>query len=420
VVSSGRRRRLVFWLSLSLGAMLLLAVGTVWIGYTKLNGNLHADTLTDRLLGPGSSRPSNANGAENILIIGSDSRAGANAAYGSGVGARSDTTILLHLARDRKRAVAVSLPRDAVVQVPACTLPSGSVNAAYTGMFNSAFEKGGTACTIRTVERLTDIRIDHFVVVDFTGFKKMVDAVGGVEVCLARPAVDKDARLDLPAGRQTLNGEQALGYVRARYAFGDGSDTERMGRQQAFLSSLVRKVDSSGVLLNPTRLYPLLDAATSSLTVDPGLDSLSKLYDVTSSLSNLPAGQMTFLTAPREPYVYDSNRDQLKQPDAAELFRQLRDDERVRVSPTPAAPPAAPPAAARATPRGTAGSPATASPPTVNATAVNAAVNAGTAALGRLLPPASLAAPVAAGAAPASPAPTFPGRTAAQDACATP
>ncbi|SEM48793.1 LCP family protein [Streptacidiphilus jiangxiensis] len=390
VGSSGRRRRVVFWLSLGLGVLLLLAVGTVWIGYTKLNGNIHADTTTDRLLGPSSSRPTEVNG-ENILVIGSDSRAGANAAYGTTIGARSDTTILLHIGRDRRRAVAVSLPRDAMVDVPACELPSGKVTAPYQGMFNSAYEQGGTACTIRTVEKLTDIRIDHFVVVDFTGFKKMVDAVGGVEVCLSQPVVDKDAALDLPAGRQTLDGEQALGYVRVRYALGDGSDTQRMGRQQDFLSSLVAKIDSSGVLLNPTRLYPLLDAATSSLTVDPGLDSLSKLYDLASSLSHLPASQVSFLTAPREPYVLDRNRDQFKQPDAAELFRQLRNDQPVTVSPGPT------------------GTAAAASPGTVNT---------GVGSTTRL--PFALPVAVAAAAADPTPAPTYTGRSAAQDVCATP
>ncbi|MEY9877415.1 LCP family protein required for cell wall assembly [Streptacidiphilus sp. MAP12-33] len=394
---------MVFWLSLGLGAMLLLAVGTVWIGYTKLNGNIHADTMTDRLLGPSSSRPTEVGSAENILVIGSDSRAGANAAYGSTIGARSDTTILLHLGRDRRRAVAVSLPRDAMVSVPACELPSGRITAPYQGMFNSAYEQGGTACTIRTVEALTDIRIDHFVVVDFVGFKKMVDAVGGVEVCLSQPVADKDSGLDLPAGRQTLDGEQALGYVRVRYALGDGSDTQRMSRQQDFLSSLVEKVDSSGVLLNPTRLYPLLDAATSSLTVDPGLDSLSKLYDLMSSLSNLPASQVTFLTAPREPYVNDRNRDQLKQPDADELFRQLRNDEPVTtVTPTAASP-------------GT----GAASPGTVNA---GASLPGFAERLPFALPAAAPASGNVAGTAAgtASPAPTYTGRTAAQDVCATP
>lgn len=373
------RKRILRRLAAGLGLLLVVAVGAALIGYAALNSNIRTDSTTGRLLGPDSSRPTQANGAQNILVIGSDSRAGANSAYGSSAGARSDTTILLHVARDRGSAVAVSLPRDAMVDVPACTLPDGRVTDPYFGMFNSAFEKGGTACTIRTVEALTDIRIDHFVVVDFAGFKKMVDAIGGVPVCLSAPVTDKDANLDLPAGRQTLDGEQALGYVRVRYALGDGSDTARMGRQQDFLSSMVQQVESSGVLLNPTRLYPLLDAATSALTVDPGLNSLDKLYDLASSLSDMPSDRTTFLTAPREPYAYDHNRDQFKQPDANQLFEQLRNDQPVSVTP---------------------GSSASAGPASADTTSAGSAPSG--------------AAPAAA----ASPAPTFTGRTGSQDICA--
>ncbi|WP_370072123.1 LCP family protein [Streptacidiphilus sp. MAP5-3] len=375
------RKRVLRWLAAGLGLLLVVAVGAAWIGYTALNSNIRTDSTTGRLLGPDSSRPTQANAAQNILVIGSDSRAGANSSYGSSAGARSDTTILLHIARDRRSAVAVSLPRDAMVDVPACTLPDGRVTDPYFGMFNSAFEQGGTACTIRTVEALTDIRIDHFVVVDFTGFKKMVDAIGGVPVCLNAPVTDKDANLDLPAGRQTLDGEQALGYVRVRYTLGDGSDTARMGRQQDFLSSMVQQVESSGVLLNPTRLYPLLDAATSALTVDPGLNSLDKLYDLASSLSDMPSDRTTFLTAPREPYAYDHNRDQFKQPDAGRLFEQLRNDQAVSVSVTPAGT-----APSNTAPSNTAPS---------NSASVTAAATATV----------------------ASPAPTFSGRTGSQDIC---
>jgi LCP family protein required for cell wall assembly len=413
----GRRRRVLLWISVGLGVLLVAAIGTAWLGYNKLNGNIHTDTTTDRLLGPGSSRPTQVNG-ENILLIGSDSRAGANAAYGSAVGARSDTTILLHISRDRRSAVGVSIPRDAMVDVPACTLPDGRVTDPYLGMFNSAFENGGTACTIRTVERMTDIRIDHFVVVDFTGFKKMIDAIGGVDVCLSQPVVDKDSQLDLPAGRQTLDGEQALGYVRVRYALGDGSDTERMSRQQDFLSSLVQKMESSGVLLNPTRLYPLLDAATSALTVDPGLNTLNKLYDLASSLSHMPSGATEFLTAPREPYAYDHNRDQLKQPEANELFQQLRNDEPVTVappqpspSPSVSASTSAAPAAVPTNGASTGASAAAATSGLPDASPAPGAVKAASAGLTRLLGVGSTA---------PSPAPTFVGRSGAQDICSTP
>jgi LCP family protein required for cell wall assembly len=382
------RKRILLWVSAGLGLLLVVAAGAAGIAYTALNSNIRTDSTTGRLLGPDSSRPTQANAAQNILVIGSDSRAGENAGYGSSAGARSDTTILLHIARDRRSAVAVSLPRDAMVDVPACTLPDGRVTDPYFGMFNSAFEQGGTACTIRTVEALTDIRIDHFVVVDFTGFKMMVDAIGGVPVCLSAPVTDKDANLDLPAGRQTLDGEQALGYVRVRYALGDGSDTARMGRQQDFLSAMAQQVESSGVLLNPTRLYPLLDAATSALTVDPGLNSLDKLYDLASSLSDMPSDRTTFLTAPREPYAYDHNRDQFKQPDAGQLFEQLRDDQPVSVTP-PSSTPSSSTAPSSAAPSSAAQS--TTAPTTTAAAAAAAA---------------------------ASPVPTFTGRTGSQDICA--
>lgn len=170
-------------------------------------------------------------------------------------------------------------------------------------------------------------------VVDFNGFKDMVDAVDGVEICLKEPIDDKDARLELPAGRQTLNGEEALGYVRARKTLGDGSDTERMERQQRFLGALVNKMQSNGVLLNPTRLYPVLDAATKSLTTDPGLDSLRDLYDLVRSMRDVPTDQVQFLTVPRQPYRQNVNRDELVEPDASELFKQLREDKPVAVVP---------------------------------------------------------------------------------------
>ena len=203
-------------------------------------------------------------------------------------------------------------------------------------MFNYAFQKGGSACTIRTVEKLTNIRVDHHMVVDFHGFKDMVDAVDGVEVCLTEPIDDKAAKLRLPAGRVTLDGEQALGYVRARKSLGDGSDTDRMDRQQRFLGALVNKVQSNDVLLNPVKLYPVLDAATSSLTTDPGLASLRGLYELVRGMRDIPTERVQFLTVPRESYVYNANRDQLVEPEAERLFERLRTDAPVTVTKEPA------------------------------------------------------------------------------------
>jgi anionic cell wall polymer biosynthesis LytR-Cps2A-Psr (LCP) family protein len=182
------------------------------------------------------------------------------------------------------------------------------------------------------VEELTGIYIDHYISVDFHGFKEMVDAVDGVEVCLTEPIHDKQADLRLPAGRVKLGGEQALGYVRARKSLGDGSDTERMDRQQRFLAALAAKVRGNEVLLNPVKLYPVLDAATSSLTTDPGLASLRGLYDLVRGLRTIPMEKVQFLTVPRKSYVYDANRDELVEPAARRLFARLRADEPLAIA----------------------------------------------------------------------------------------
>ncbi|MFD8707501.1 LCP family protein [Kitasatospora sp. NPDC059648] len=382
----GRARRRRRWLMITAGAVafLLAATGvTFWIAYRKLDGNIRTDSATDQLLAKlEAERPSRATGAEgarNILLIGSDDRTGTNSSYGGPSGTRrSDTTILLHLAADRKHATAVSIPRDVMVTVPSCEKPDGSRSKPGTMQFNWAFELGGPACSIRTVEQLSGIRVDHYVILDFSGFKTMVDAIGGVEVCVPQPIHDKDAKLDLAAGRQMLHGEQALGYVRARETLGDGSDTQRMGRQQQFLASLIRKVQSQGVLLNPAKLWPVLDAATSSVKADSGLSSLGALYDLTEDLRGIPSPDVVFLTAPRRPYRYDSDRDEFVQPQTTQLFTALRADRQLAVRP----PDSTPAPDAGASPGAAAGSDGAAASPS------------------------------------ASDSPTFEGRTADMDACA--
>lgn len=361
-----RRRRLLRWIGLGTAFLVFAGTATGWWLYNKLDGNITEDTsAAAELFRYERERPAHVTtGAQNILLIGSDSRSGKdNSRYGPDRGTeRSDTTILLHLPQDRRSATAVSIPRDLMARIPACLRADGSRTGEQFAQFNWAFQWGGAACTVRTVEKLTGIRIDHHMVIDFDGFKKMVDAIGGVEVCLKRPVNDSEAKLKLAAGRQTLRGEQALGFVRARYSLGDGSDTERMERQQQFLGSLVKKVQSNGVLLNPGRLYPLLDAATSSVTTDPGLASLRGLYELVRGVRDIPTEQVKFLTVPRRPYAADPNRDELAEPDAARLFRQLRMDEPVTVAPPkPVTPPEPEPE-----PTGTAG---TGTPTTPDATA---------------------------------------------------
>ncbi|MGA5896311.1 LCP family protein [Streptomyces venetus] len=333
-----RRRRWARWTAFGIAVVVAAAAGAGWAVYAKLSGNITPDeAAAAELARYEKERPTSlVKDARNILLIGSDSRQGDdNARYGRDSGTeRSDTTILLHLSAGRGRATAVSLPRDLMVDMPGCRRPDGSRSAPRFAMFNQAFQLGGSACTIRTVEKLTDVRVDHHVVVDFHGFKRMVDAVDGVEVCLKEPIDDRAAKLRLPAGRVTLDGEQALGYVRARKSLGDGSDTERMERQQRFLGALVNKVRSNDVLLNPVKLYPVLDAATSSLTTDPDLASLRGLYELVRGLRDIPMEQVQFLTVPRQSYAYDANRDQLVEPAAERLFERLRTDTPVAITGT--------------------------------------------------------------------------------------
>ncbi|MEU7134820.1 LCP family protein [Streptomyces sp. NPDC046261] len=333
---TGRRRLWLRRLVVGAAVLLLTVAGIGWVLYERLDSNITTDTETaEELRRWEKERPSAlVSGAQNILIIGSDTRSGpGNGKYGEdGGGQRSDTTILLHVAADRNSATAVSLPRDLMAKIPSCRRPDGSYTNERFAQFNWAYELAGTACTIRTVENITRIRIDHHIVLDFSGFKQLVDAIDGVEVCLKRPVDDREAHLRLNAGRQVLHGEEALGFVRARYSLGDGSDTERMGRQQEFLGSLVREMQSEGVLLNPARLYPVLDAATKSLTTDAGLDTLKKMYNLVRTVRDIPTERVQFLTVPRRPYPYNSARDELVQPDADQLFQQLRMDRPVSVS----------------------------------------------------------------------------------------
>ncbi|WP_326753075.1 LCP family protein [Streptomyces hirsutus] len=331
-----RRRRWTTRAGLGVAALLVAATGTGWAVYVKLDRNITADEAAAAELARFErERPTAlAEDARNILLIGSDSRSGdENGHYGRDPGTeRSDTAILLHLPAGRGSATAVSLPRDLMVDVPGCLRRNGTRAEPVFTMFNQAFQQGGSACAIRTVEKLTGIRMDHHIVVDFRGFKEMVEAVDGVEVCLREPIDDKAAELKLPAGRVRLNGEQALGYVRARKSLGDGSDTHRMERQQRFLGALVNKVSGNDVLLNPAKLYPVLNAATSALTTDPGLANLRGLYELVRGLRGIPTEHVQFLTVPREPYANDADRDQLSQPAAEGLFERLRRDAPVAVA----------------------------------------------------------------------------------------
>ncbi|MFV0426578.1 MAG: LCP family protein [Beutenbergiaceae bacterium] len=277
-------------------------------------------------------------GDVNILVMGSDSREGANASFGDVDGMRSDTTLLVHISADRSRVDVVSIPRDLIVEIPSCALPGGSFSRAqplgydeHSGVrFNSAFSTGAlggdlgaaAACTIATVETMTGLFIDDFVIVDFVGFQDMVNAIGGVELCFEEAIEDDDANLSLEAGCQVLNGEQALGLARARKSLGDGSDISRMGRQQELLQAMVASITSRDVATNPVTLLNFLDAATSSLTTSERLADLPTLVGLGYSLRDLQLADVTFTTMP---FNYSGNV-VVQNQDGEALWESLRAD----------------------------------------------------------------------------------------------
>ncbi len=306
------------WLTVALTQALLavLTVGAVTFAYGALNGNIGAgDTINHTLSKPVAAGQDDTDTAPleplNVLVLGSDSRSGVgNDIDGLGdIGERADTTILLHVSADRQDAYGVSLPRDAIVDRPDCTSNDGTVVAgASQVMFNTAFSEGGAQCAVQTVESLTGIYIDHFLVVDFNGFKDMVEAINGVEVCLPTEVDDPAHDIYLPAGVQTLTGQDALNYVRERYTLSATGDIGRMKRQQAFIASMVKKVMSAGILSQPLSIFDFLSAATSSIKVDAKLDSVGKLADLAVQFRNTGLSDIKFITVPIAPYPLDPNR----------------------------------------------------------------------------------------------------------------
>ncbi len=247
----------------------------------------------------------------NILVMGSDTREGdGNNIDGlTGGGERSDTTILLHVSADRKRAYGVSIPRDSMVDRPECESSTGeTLDARIRVQWNEAFAVGGPACTIQQFESLTGILVDHFVVVDFEGFKGMVDAIGGVEVCIPETIDDRSHGIYLEAGTRKLQGQEALNYVRERYAVSGGSDIGRMKRQQAFVASMANAVVTAGTLARPDHLIRFLDSATKSLTVDVGLENVVKIARLGIQFKDIGLDNIQFLTIPNEVDPADPNR----------------------------------------------------------------------------------------------------------------
>ncbi|XVV35535.1 LCP family protein [Streptomyces sp. CA-100214] len=327
-----RGKRVLLWTGGTM-AFVVLAGGTAGYLYLQhLNGNIQS--VADDGASTGGFQKDKA---INILLIGTDKRTGSgNEGYGdTGSAGHADTTILLHVSKDRSNATALSIPRDLIVDVPDCptTQEDGTqkVIPGSSGVrFNTSLGQSGRtpSCTMRTVTELTGVTPDNFMVADFNAVKTLTSAVGGVEVCLAKDIDDPDSHLKLPAGEHTVEGEQALAFVRTRHSVGFGGDLSRIEIQQQFLSALMRKLKSNDTLTSPSKMLKLAEAGTEALTVDSKLDSIGKLKDLGLELGKLNTKNLTFTTVP----VIDNPAEKvkatvvLKEGPAQQVFDMMQND----------------------------------------------------------------------------------------------
>ncbi|MET9133384.1 LCP family protein [Streptomyces antibioticus] len=336
-----RRRRALRWSASVLALVILGTAGAGYLYYRHLNANIKSADLN---LGDAKDRAARtrANSAGqtalNILLIGSDARDSTeNQKLG---GARdtfdgpplADVQMLLHVSADRTNMSVVSMPRDTLLSIPKCTDPeSGKVyGASDRAMTNESLGRGGPGCTVATWEKLTDIHIDHFMMIDFAGVVSMADAIGGVPVCVdanvhSHTSTGKGSGLKLEEGTTAVKGEQALQWLRTRYGFEDDTDLARAKAQHMYMNSMVRQLRSEAKLTKPNSLRKLAEAATKAITVDDGLGSITKMYDLATELQKVPTERITMTTMPNRYDTYDTGR-VVPTEDADKLFRLVRED----------------------------------------------------------------------------------------------
>lgn len=332
------RRRGMRWLAIGVSAAVLVSAAAGSLVWLRLNGNIRELPLFGGVGGDAGTERPDAFGRTpiNVLVIGSDTRAGAeDCRLGGdcGPGQRADVQMVLHVSADRSHASVLSIPRDTVTDLPACRAAGGRVAAARRGPVNATL-RYGPGCTVAAVHRLTGIPLDHFVLADFAGVVRMSDAVGGVPVCVDRAVYDPYSRLRLTAGRHFLKGAGALEYLRSRHAFGDGSDVGRTEAQHLFLAALARRMREGGSPGDPAGLLSLADAATRSLTVDSGLASVGRLAGLARDMRAVPSERFAFTTLPTRP---DPGNAALLVPasGADRLFAGITADLPLTVTPTP-------------------------------------------------------------------------------------
>ena len=307
-----------------------------------------ADTVTSIKPGihlataPGQTPPAvgAVDGAVNLLLTGTDTRTGQGGQFssaqelaGSSGAGSNDVTMVLHISADHTNATVISIPRDLVTSVPAC--PNGKGGSTYpqsAAMFNTTLATGGLSCVVLTAEKLTGLSIPYAAMISFDGVIGMSNAVGGVDVCLATPLKDPYVGLNLPAGQQTLVGADALAFVRSRHGVGDGSDLGRISNQQLFLSALLRKITSAGVLSNPVTLYTLAHAAVTNMTLSDTLTQPTTLVSIALALKGISLNNIVFVQYPTRTDPANPNRVVTDAQSAAVLQTALENDQPLQLS----------------------------------------------------------------------------------------
>ena len=322
------------WLKIVTGILSLVMIGALAFAgfwFVRLQSNISKAPLNAG--GGGTDAPvSDATGRMQILILGSDTRDGLNGEYGTsddskGYG-KSDVMMLMDISEDNKRVSVISFPRDLLVDIPECkdektkqTFPARS-----GVMINEAMGEAGIGCAVDTVNKLTGLTVDHFMMADFNAVKELSNAVGGVDVCISDAVYDPDSRLRLPKGTSAVQGEMALAFLRTRHAFADGGDLGRIRAQQGFLSSLTRKIKDEGTLSDPGRMLKIADVVTQNLTVDEGLASVPSLLTIGNRLKDIDISKVAFVAVPTTPALVDPNRLQIAEPAGPQLFSALQRD----------------------------------------------------------------------------------------------
>ncbi len=322
------RRRIAAWISVSLTFVLVVAALGAYVEYRNVVDSIHRVSITD--LGK---RPPKYNNALNLLVIGSDSRKGANKRFGASLAdgpQRSDTVMLLHLSPGRHGATVVSFPRDSTVPILACAARGSAASGQQASLgsveqINSTFANGGPGCLWKTVEHATGIRIDHFVELNFTGFIHVVNDIGGVNVCLPFAVDNVNSGLHLSAGRHHVKGAQALAFWRTRENIGEGSDLQRIQRDQFLMASILQGVEHSNILGSPTTLLSVVKDIADAMTTD--MDT-SSLLQMAGSVKGLSTKSVQFIQVPSATATVNANWVTWT-PQASALFAAIAHDKKL-------------------------------------------------------------------------------------------